>query len=148
MNLKSPLTKFILKALGFFIIWYVVYELWLLPDGSLDEWISINIIENSSGILKWIGYDIFSYNRVIGVFGYPGIEVVDGCNGIAAIGLFLGFIIAYPGSAVKRLSFSIVGIGVIYVVNIIRISILTVTQAEWAAFFDFTHIIQLLLFSI
>lgn len=139
MDFKSPLTKFILKALGFFVVWYVVYELWLLPDGSLDEWISINIIGNSAGILEWLGYDIFNYNRVIGIYGHPGIEVVDGCNGIAAIGLFLGFIIAYPGSSARRLSFSLIGIGVIYIINILRISILTITQADWPAFFDFTH---------
>tara|TARA_R110002124_G_scaffold197895_2_gene364937 strand:- start:1831 stop:2349 length:519 start_codon:yes stop_codon:yes gene_type:complete len=137
--MKSPLTQFIVKALCFFIVWYVIYELWLLPDGSLDEWISLNIISNSAGIVDWLGYEVFTYNRVIGIYGNAGIEVVDGCNGIAAMGLFLGFILAYPGSWKKRLSFSVVGIGVIYFVNIIRISVLTVTQAQWPAFFDFTH---------
>ncbi len=139
MNLKSPLVRFIFKALGFFLVWYIVYELWLLPNGALDEWVSVNIISNCAGILNWLGYDIFSYNRVIGIYGHPGIEVVDGCNGIAAIGLFLGFIIAYPGNSVRRLSFSVIGIGIIYIVNVLRISILTITQVEWPAFFDFTH---------
>lgn len=139
MSINSPLTKFILKALCFFIVWYVIYEIWLLPEGSLDEWISLNIISNSVGIVQWLGYEVFTYNRVIGVYGNAGIEVVDGCNGIAAMGLFLGFILAYPGSWKKRISFSVLGIGVIYFVNIIRISVLTVTQAKWPTFFDFTH---------
>jgi len=116
-----------------------MYELWLLPDGSLDGWISLNIISNSAGIIQWLGYDVFIYNRIIGIYGNGGIEVVDGCNGIAAMGLFLGFILAYPGSWKKRISFSVVGIGIIYFVNIIRISVLAVTQDEWPAFFDFTH---------
>ena len=137
--LKSPLTHFIVKVLCFFIVWYVVYELWLLPDGSLDEWISMNIISISVGIVDFLGYDVFAYNRVIGIYGNAGIEVVDGCNGIAAMGLFLGFILAYPGSWDKRLSFSVFGIGIIYFINIIRISVLTITQQEWPKFFDFTH---------
>ncbi|MEO9884385.1 MAG: exosortase family protein XrtF [Balneola sp.] len=139
ISLKSPLTKFILKALGFFVVWYIVYELWLLPDGSLDEWISHNIISNSNGIVQWLGYETFAYNRIIGIYGNSGIEVVDGCNGIAAMGLFLGFILAYPGSWKNRLSFSIIGICAIYIINLVRIVILTITQAEWPAFFDFTH---------
>ena len=139
MSTNSPLTKFIIKALCFFIVWYVIYEIWLLPEGSLDEWISLNIISNSVGIVQWLGYEVFTYNRVIGIYGNAGIEVVDGCNGIAAMGLFLGFILAYPGSWKKRISFSVLGIGVIYFVNIIRISVLTLTQAEWPTFFDFTH---------
>ena len=67
--MKSPLTQFIVKALCFFIVWYVIYELWLLPDGSLDEWISLNIISNSAGIVDWLGYEVFTYNRVIGIYG-------------------------------------------------------------------------------
>ena len=58
--MKSPLTKFILKAVGFFLIWYVIYELWLLPEGSLDEFISLNVISVSKGVLEWFGFEIFS----------------------------------------------------------------------------------------
>jgi exosortase family protein XrtF len=89
--------------------------------------------------VQWLGYETFAYNRIIGIYGNPGIEVVDGCNGIAAMGLFLGFILAYPGSWKNRLSFSIIGICAIYIINLVRIVILTITQAEWSAFFDFTH---------
>ncbi len=138
-HLKSPLSLFIAKALGFFVIWYLAYEMWLLPDGSLDEWISLNIIGNSAGIVKWLGYEVYTVNRIIGIQGYPGIEIVDGCNGISAMGLFLGFIIAFPGSWQKRISFSVIGLGVIYFVNILRVVTLTITKVEWPAFFDFTH---------
>ncbi|MEX0723188.1 MAG: archaeosortase/exosortase family protein [Gracilimonas sp.] len=137
--MNSPVIKFIAKALLIFIIWYLIYELWLLPDGSLDEWLSLNIIGASAGFLKWIGYEVFTVNRIIGIGEYPGIEIVDGCNGIAAMGLFLGFILAYPGDWKNRISFSVLGICVIYVVNMVRIITLTITQVEWPKFFDFTH---------
>ncbi len=137
--MKSPTLKFVLTALGIFVVWYIVYEKWLLPDGRLDEWLSLNIIGNSAGIIQWFGYDVYTVNRIIGIGEYSGIEVVDGCNGISAIGLFLGFILAFPGPWKNRLSFSVMGIGIIYIINVLRIITLTITKVEWPAFFDFTH---------
>jgi exosortase family protein XrtF len=137
--IKSPFTLFILKALGIFAIWYVVYELWLLPKGELDEWLSLNIVAVSDGIIRLIGYESWTMYRIIGIGENAGIQLVDGCTGISAIGLFVGFVMAYPGDWNKRISFTILGIGVIYLVNIIRIVTLVITQEEWIEFFDFTH---------
>lgn len=137
--MNNPVIQFIIKALGIFIIWYFIYELWLLPDGRLDHWLSLNIIGNSAGILQWLGYEVYTVNRIIGIGEYGGIEIVDGCNGIAAMGLFLGFILAYPGKWPNRISYTFVGIGVIYLVNILRVIVLAITQVEWPEFFGFTH---------
>lgn len=137
--LKSPVSLFIIKALAIFVVWYIIYELWLLPDGRLDEWLALNIVSVSSGITEIFGYETWSLNRVIGVGENAGIELVDGCTGISAIGLFLGFILAYPGNWKNRVSFSLLGIGVIYIVNIFRIVVLVITQEEWPEFFDVMH---------
>src|SRR5690606_40833141 len=52
---------------------------------------------------EWMGFDVYTVDRIIGIGEYSGIKIVDGCNGIAAMGLFLGFIIAYPGDRVQKL---------------------------------------------
>jgi exosortase/archaeosortase family protein len=137
--IKSPLTQFVIKAIGFFLVWYVIYELWLLPNGALDKFISLNVIGISKGILDWLSFDIFTYSRVIGILGNPGVEIVDGCNGIAAMGLFFGFIIAYPGEIYKKISFTILGVCLIYISNIIRIIALVITQETNPEIFDFFH---------
>lgn len=137
--LKSPVVLFIIKALAIFIAWYLVYEIWLLQDGRLDEWLSLNIVSVSTGITQLFGYEVWSVNRVIGIGENAGIELVDGCTGISAIGLFLGFILAYPGDWKNKVSFCLLGVGVIYLVNILRIVVLVVTQEEWLEFFDVTH---------
>jgi len=136
---KSPVLIFLFKVGVIFISWYIVYELWLLPDGRLDEWLSLNIVGSSAGILKWLGYEIFVFERVVAVGEFPGIKIVNGCNGISAMGLFLGFIIAYPGEWKEKISFTVLGIGIIYLVNIFRIVVLAITQAEWPGFFNITH---------
>ncbi len=137
--MNSAIIKFIVKAFAVFILWYIIYELWLLPEGNLDKWLALNIVAVSNGLIEFIGYETWSVHRIIGIGENAGIELVDGCTGISAIGLFLGFILAYPGEWKSRISFSLLGIGVIYVVNILRIVMLVVTQEEWVEFFDFTH---------
>ncbi len=135
----NSIYRFIIKSLLFFGVWYVIYELWLLPKGNLDEWLSLNIIAISNGLIQLFGYDVWVMHRIIGINENVGIEIVNGCNGIAAIGLFLGFILAYPGNWKRRISFSIFGIGVIYLINIIRIVILVVSQEEWYSLTEFMH---------
>lgn len=137
--LKSDIAKFFIKVICIYFIWYLVYELWILPNGYIDEPLSKNIASISAGILTFLGEDVFYYGRVVGIVGTPGGEIVDGCNGIAAIGLFLGFIFAYPGSRMPRIFFSIFGIAVIYLVNVSRILLLSYTQYYWPQVFDFTH---------
>lgn len=137
--LQSDIAIFLLKVFCIYLVWYLVYELWLLPNGYLDEPLAKNIASVSSGILSFLGEDVFLYGRVVGIAGAPGVEIVDGCNGIAAIGLFLGFIFAYPGTWMPRIYFSIFGIAVIYLVNVARIVSLSFIQVYWPRGFEFTH---------
>ena len=137
--MNSPVITFIAKALGIFVVWYFIYELWLLPEGSIDEWLALNIVGVSSGLINAFGFDTWTMYRTIGISENPGIVLVDGCTGISAIGLFIGFILAYPGEWKDKISFSVFGMGVIYMVNILRIVILVITQQEWPEFFEFTH---------
>jgi exosortase family protein XrtF len=137
--MNSPIVKFIVKALGFFAIWYLIYDLWLLPAGDLDRWLSLNIVKVGAGWLELFGFDVYAFGRVMGLNNMPGIEIVDGCNGITAMGLFLGFIYAYPGEWKDKMSFSLIGVCLIYLVNLLRIMTLALTQAYYPALFDFMH---------
>lgn len=137
--LNSEVGKFLLKVVGIYLCWYIIYELWLLPEGSLDEWLTTNIVSVSAGILDAAGYELYASGRLIGIGESPGIYLADGCSGIAAIGLFVGFVIAYPGRWIPRISFIFIGIGVIYLVNIARIVTLAITQVQWPSIFEITH---------
>lgn len=137
--LKSDIAQFLLKVVGIYILWYIIYDLWLLPDGRLDKWLVLNVIDVSSSLLSGMGYDVYWTGRLIGLENTAGILLVNGCSGISAIGLFIGFVIAYPGRWIPRISFILVGIGVIYLVNILRIIVLVITQQFYPAIFDITH---------
>jgi len=137
--MNKDLTRFIATSLGIFIAWYLLYDLWILPDGRVDYALSLHIISMSKGILELMGFEMMTYARVITISGANGIEMVDGCNGIEALGLFVGFVVAYKGTWNNRAWFIPLGLFLIYLVNIVRVVVLVITQQHAPKIFSFTH---------
>jgi exosortase family protein XrtF len=137
--LTSNIAIFLYKVLGIYILWYLIYDLWLLPAGWLDAWVCKNVAGIAYHILELFGYSAFLKGRHVGVIGTSGVVMVNGCSGISAIGLFAGFVAAYPGRWILRILFIPVGIGIIYLINIIRITGLGITLVHWPSLFNFMH---------
>jgi exosortase/archaeosortase family protein len=136
---NKDLTRFIVTSLGIFVAWYLLYDLWILPDGRVDHALSLHIIAMAKGILELKGYDIITYARVITLPGANGIEMVDGCNGIEALGLFVGFVVAFKGTWKNRAWVIPLGLVLIYLVNIVRVVVLVITQKHAPSIFTVTH---------
>jgi exosortase/archaeosortase family protein len=134
----SDLTRFILKTTAFFIVWYILYDMIVGPDGRIDHWLSVNVVEASAAVINLFEAP-FVHGRVVGLPGQPGILLVDGCNGIAAMGLFFGFLLGYPGKVLPKLVYGFIGVLLLYLVNVIRIVALTFTQKYYPDIFAFTH---------
>lgn len=54
------------------------------------------------------------------------LRIVEGCNAISVIILFISFVIAFSGKFKKTISFILLGTLFIYILNVIRIALLTV----------------------
>nr|WP_259073182.1 exosortase/archaeosortase family protein [Salinibacter ruber] len=117
----------------------MLYDLWLLPDGRLDRWVSISVVQVGEAALRVVGLDAVAQARNLSLSGTSGIRVVDGCNGLASIGLFVGFVVAYPGHAWRRALFIPLGILVVYLSNVGRVSGLLLLQKYWGTGFDVAH---------
>ncbi len=135
----APVLQFLAKAVAIYGIWYVLYDLWLLPDGRLDTWVSETVVHAGQMVLSGVGIEAVANGRSIELARASGIRIVDGCNGLATIGLFAGFVLAFPGSTRRRLLFLPLGIGVIYVANVARVSLLAGLQVHWPPAFEFVH---------
>jgi len=146
LSFKQPLTRFSVVALLLYIFWYLLYELWLHPQGWLDRAIIDNLILISGGALRFIGFNLIpdSFDesiRTIGIDGTHGLWVGDPCNGITLFSLFTGFVIAYPGPIKKKLWFIPLGLVTIHLLNVIRIMALTMIVYYFPdpAILDFNH---------
>jgi len=77
--------------------------------------------------------------RILACVGEKGVEINNGCNGLNLLGLYGGFIIAYPGSWKKRIWFLLIGLFVLYSANVLRIAFFAVFNANFPQYWDAAH---------
>lgn len=135
----APLVRFFTLLLAVYVAWFVLYDLWLLPDGRLDAWLSHKVASLSAGLLSGLGFEVAHSGRVISVADAIGVEVANGCNGLTTVGLFIGFVLAFPGQWQRRLWFLPLGVGIVLVANIMRVATLALVQVHWTTSFDALH---------
>jgi len=136
----SPLTVFLLKAGAVYAVWHLLYDYILLPDGRLDTFLSYSGVSMAAGVLSILGWEIESAGRVIAIFGTGGVEIQNGCNGVELLGLYAGFIIAYPGPMRKRLVLMAGGLLILYFANVFRITAFTLSDLYIPQHWDKFHI--------
>ncbi len=103
------------------------------------------VAKQSSVMIEWMGYSskiepheseasqkLFVNNEFM-------IRIVEGCNAASIIILFISFIIAFAEKFKKTFLFLMVGGLLIYLVNLIRIAILTVVYYEYPEYQEMLH---------
>ncbi len=91
-----------------------------------------NVAKQASGIMNFLGFNTkieqhpTELSMKVLVNDKYVARVIEGCNSVSVIILFLAFIIAFKGSLKNTILFGIIGSVLIYIVNLIRIGILSV----------------------
>jgi exosortase family protein XrtF len=139
MHSSKDTIKFLLTALALYLLWYLFYDLWLLPDKRLDLWLCRNVAQVSGSALNLFGFEGAANDRVVMINNYPSVLVGIPCNGLILFVLFAGFIIAYPGPWKAKLFYIPIGIFIIYVLNVIRVIALAINGFYSKQTLDFNH---------
>ena len=71
--------------------------------------------------------------------GTLGIQLINGCNGLAVLSLFVGFVLAYPGSWARRAWFIPLGIVIVLGTNVVRCAVLLLLQRQSMEAFELGH---------
>jgi exosortase/archaeosortase family protein len=92
----------------------------------------------SSSLLNLFGQDTVVVGTMVrsNVFG---ISVVTACTGIFITGLFLIAVVAFPARWLAKLIGAGIGIGGIFLVNIVRLVSLYFIGVHWPGFLDQAH---------
>jgi exosortase family protein XrtF len=156
INNISPSDKFIalfvLKAVGLYLLWYLVYDNWLVTSGYVDHLLIDQLVSATDSILRFLGYTTFTYADAVGVDGTHGVLIGVPCNGLSLFALFAGFIIVFPGKILHKLIYIPLGILVVHVLNILRLvglALIVVYDSESLAFnhkYTFTIIVYACIF--
>ena len=96
-------------------------------------------------LLQLFGYD----SEISNTQGLPSVNlfvnqniiyrVIEGCNAISIMILFVAFVLAFAKAWKKTLFFSLFGIAAIYLVNLIRLVLLAVIFVEYPGYSHFAH---------
>ncbi len=127
--------RFIVIFLAVYGVLTIAYNMYLnLSDGSkfFPDYLTHLVAKQSNTLLNGIGYEA----NIIPHASEPSMKiiinekfvarVIEGCNAISVIILFLSFIIAFAGKFKTTLMYCLAGSIIIYTFNLIRIVILSV----------------------
>ncbi len=149
---RKIIIKFLLK---FFITYFLLlgaYSIYLKQTQQKDS------VFSCAPITKTVAYQTHALAKFLGIDTYTGqhdselsmkffvgdiyaIRIVEGCNSVGVLILFLTFIIAFSGSLKATIIFGIVGSIIIYVVNLFRILILGILISKYPEYQYFLHAI-------
>ena len=127
---------FLFKFLVVYLVFTGLYQYYLSFYDSVNKEVDyitqivadqtnfiVSFFDNSSyTALSKLGpsIDVFYFNKAV-------ITIIEGCNAGSVIILYISFIVAFRGKFIAMLSFVFLGSIIIYVFNVLRIALLTIS---------------------
>ncbi|WP_424495241.1 exosortase family protein XrtF [Salinimicrobium sp. GXAS 041] len=140
--------KFILIFLGTYVILSSVYS-WYLSSFSSEiyypDYVTHLVARQSQALISSMGYDVV----INPAMGFPSMDlringrfvarIIEGCNSISIIILFISFMLAFFGKVKSTLIYLFSGAVLIYAINLVRIAVLSVGIYEIPRYGHFFH---------
>ena len=133
--MNKKMIWFIFRFLGTYLFLFTLYTIYLKitehrQTPFVCDPITTHVAKTSGTLLNHFDQNVYLIQdqnelciKMI-MQNYYILGVIEGCNSISIIILFISFTIAFKGSFVKTLIFTLIGSTSIYLLNIIRISML------------------------
>lgn len=145
---KHPIIRFGINGLLVFIVWSVFYGFLRHTSliASIYEVVSIYFTDSLLYVSKWI-LELMNYStyifvevKTLQIHGTRGVRLDLGCLGRNLMGLFAGFIIAFPGQIKTKLWYIPLGLAFIYFINVLRICALSISlYYNPESYFKYNH---------
>ena len=126
----------LLRFLGIWLVLFLMYQLFLNQyKGDIDA-ITRFVSDQSAFLLNKTGFETttkdFPYYETIMFYikEKPATRMVEGCNAVSVMILFLAFIFSFY-KGIKTIWFALVGLVILYVLNLFRIYVLNVVVIEY-----------------
>ncbi len=157
LQIPRPVALFFLKAFLVFIVWKAVYLLWLMPSGLLDTPLTHSVGAGTVATLNFFGgHGRFSpvpgfetqdldggsvHFAVTDIYfnGQNTLRIASACNGLELMVLYVAFLFCYPGRPSRRWGFAGGGLCLIFLLNILRCSLLVWISMRYRQYLDFSH---------
>ena len=141
----KPVLKILIRFLVIYLIFLGMYQMYLnyYAGTGLDP-VSVWISEQSTAVQNWLGYPSkmvlqpqfeTSWFYVSGAYRS---RMVEGCNAISVMILFLAFIFAFYEGA-KTFWFAFLGLLFLHIMNVFRIAGLNIVIVELPKYVKMAH---------
>ena len=140
-----PILLFLAKFLGLYFVLNLAYGFYIESFGTLADpltyWVTGQTISVLDLFYDGLDYEYYPYDTYIWMSLDKEVilNAYEGCNGINVLILFLSFIVAYQGKLKPSILFTIAGILIIHVSNILRIVLLFMVALKFPEYMYFTH---------
>lgn len=146
----KPFLFFLASFFLTYIVLTFLYQFFLnsFENGKVDT-VTRLVAHNTEKVISWAYpsirlaesdkepfFAVYFQNRYVA-------RIVEGCNGVSVVILFISFIVAFSGKLKNTLLFVFSGSLLIYILNILRIAVLTVLIYYFP---HYTHILHSVLF--
>ncbi len=145
-----------------------MYILFFLQQRTIDQPLTHIVGNQSAWVLNKIYYStayaaldtintqyyegVVSSTPVCTIYknGLTVMHIADGCNGLELFVLYMGFIVSMPASVKRKISFIIIGVVLIHLVNVFRCVGLCMLVQYLHQYFDIAHhyIFKMIIYSI
>lgn len=149
---------FLLKAGLLFIGWKLLYLLLLLPREIPDAWLIRNTAEGAcrflnlfyreaeyyvmhqQGLRTYGGQEVTeSFSFIHNGNGQTVLGIFNACTALELMILYAGFLLCFSASWIHKALFGLMGVGGIYLANVLRTCLLIEVKVSMPGLFDLAH---------
>ena len=139
--------RFIVVFLGVYLLLTALYASYLNFEFKhyYPDYITYVVAEQSNFIVNLLGYKtVITPSKSLPaidilISGGQLIHVVEGCNAISVMLLFMAFVMAFYQGLKKTLSYLLIGVIVLYLLNVFRIATLAILIFHYPEYSSFLH---------
>ncbi|MCC6372121.1 MAG: archaeosortase/exosortase family protein [Bacteroidia bacterium] len=141
---SNAFVRFLITASAAYLVSFLIYQFIIKRYTLYDQAFIGTIVKSTAFCLNSLGYKTFMVlqdrdMQVVGIDGSNGVWVGSNCNAITLFALFAVFILTYPGNQKNKLWFIPLGIVLIHLLNILRVTALALISNYSPQWLDFNH---------
>jgi exosortase family protein XrtF len=134
---------FVASMLGIYLLLQFTYDYGISPNTSVDSKLIGLIISQAESILQFSGYELLipdpQYGAHMGIEGTSGVVIGNPCDGLSLFILFTSFLIVFSGKWWFKILYILLGIGLIHLLNVLRVVALALIVKYSPESLDFHH---------
>ena len=137
-NNLSLVEKFFSISLFTFLSWSLLYN-FILLDSLFDLLLIKYAVKYASTVLNIFNFETKIFLNEISIAGKKSVLINSGCNILKVFGIYVSFVLGYPNYITKKIIYSLIGFSLLFLMNVIRISIFTLVTAYSPEFWSIIH---------